>query len=452
MAGLEVDSVTSLLPTWSSVRFARIISCVRHPEAERLQICQVDAGEPEPLQIVCGAPNARAGIQVPLAMIGTRINSELTIKKAKLRGVESFGMLCSARELGLSDDAGGLLELPSDAPPGTLLIDYLQLQDHVIEVDLTPNRGDCLSMLGVAREIAVLLYTPLLPQNISSITPTIAAQREVRLQAPADCPRYLGRVIEGIDTQVPTPLWIQERLRRNDIRCLNILVDVTNYILLELGQPMHAFDLNKLRGGIVVRRATAGETLTLLDGKAISLDESCLVIADAERSVALAGVMGGAETAVDSTTQNVFLESAFFTPTSVAGRARRFGLHTDASHRYERGVDPEITLRAMERATELLIEAAGGQPGPIVEVKSADDLPRKQPILLRPSFIRKLLGISIEPVEIERILTQLGMSLCRDSEHYIVTPPLFRFDINQEVDLIEELGRIYGYNHLPTTR
>lgn len=453
MAGLEVESVTSLMPVWSSVCVARIISCEPHPQAERLQICQVDAGDgASPLQIVCGAPNAREGILVPLAKIGTKFSDQFKIKKAKLRGIESFGMLCSTQELGLSDDAEGLLEFPADAPLGTSLIDYFQLDDHVIEMDLTPNRGDCLSVLGVARELSVLLNTPTHSQEQKESPVTSSLQRSVALQAPADAPKYLGRVIEGVNAQAATPLWIAERLRRSGVRSLSLLVDITNYVMLELGQPMHAFDLEKLSGDVIVRRASDQEKLTLLDGKEITMDSSCLVIADTQRAIALAGVMGGSETAVDTETKNVFLESAFFTPTSIAGRARRFGLHTDASHRYERGVDPEITRRALERATELIIEIAGGSAGPLSEAISVEHLPQERTITLRENFVEKLLGIAIEPTEIERILTQLGMNLRANGDHYEVTPPLFRFDLNLEVDLVEELGRIYGYNHLPMTR
>lgn len=452
MAGLEVESITSLLPFWKNIRIARIISCEKHPQADRLQVCQVDAGESEPLQIVCGAPNARPDIFVPLAMIGTQMDAEFTIKKAKLRGVESFGMLCSARELGLSEENSGLLEFPSDVTPGTDLIEYLQLQDNLIEVDLTPNRGDCLSMIGVAREVSVLLNSPLKTPDILPVEAVTQKHLPIEIQAPQDCPRYLGRVIENIDASAPTPIYIRERLRRSGIRSLNILVDVTNYSLIELGQPMHAFDLDKLQGGIRVRRAAKEESLTLLDGKTVLLDEECLVIADHNQAVALAGVSGGQETAVSNATKNVFLESAFFSPISIAGRARRFGMHTDASHRYERGVDPNMARTAIERATQLLVSIAGGSPGPVVEALSQDHLPIKQPIMLRPAYVHKLLGIAIEPTEIVRILKQLGMTVEPVGEEYRITPPLFRFDINLEVDLIEELGRIYGYNRLPMTR
>ncbi|HNE01002.1 MAG TPA: phenylalanine--tRNA ligase subunit beta, partial [Plasticicumulans sp.] len=383
MAGLEVDAVTPVAGVFSGVVVGHVLDVQPHPDADKLRVCRVDAGSGEPLQIVCGAPNVHTGMRAPVATIGAVLPGDFKIRKSKLRGVESFGMLCSARELGLSEDHGGLMPLPAEAVPGTDLRACLGLDDRVIEVDLTPNRGDCLSVAGVAREVAVLNGSALTPVVC---TPVPAASEEVfpvRIEAGADCPRYAGRVIRGVDPRAATPLWMTERLRRAGLRSLGPLVDVTNYVLLELGQPMHAYDLDRLRQGIHVRHANEGESLELLDGKSVELASDVLVIADGEGPVGLAGIMGGARTAVQPGSTRVFLEVAYFAPSAIAGRARRFGLTTDASQRFERGVDPEGGRRAIERATALLLEIAGGRAGPVQVTEEPALLPSRSPVLLR---------------------------------------------------------------------
>ncbi len=449
MAGLEVDGVAPAGGEFSGVVVGRVVELQAHPQADKLRIARVDVGNGKLLQIVCGAPNARVGLHAPTALIGARLPGDLIIKPTTLRGVESQGMLCSARELGLSEQAGGLLELPPDSPPGQDLTELLGLDDRIIEIDLTPNRGDCLSLAGVAREIGVLNRLPLNPVEIAPVVPAIDDTFPVELANPADCPRYAGRVIRGVDPTAATPLWMVERLRRSGIRSLGPLVDVTNYVMLELGQPLHAFDLAKLRDAIVVRRARPGDTLELLNGQRVEPDPETLLITDASGPIALAGIMGGATTECDPHTRDVFLESAFFSPLSVAGRARRYGLHTDASHRFERGVDPTLQARAVERATRLLIDIAGGTPGPLTDTSDANHLPQAATIELRASRIRHVLGCVIDSTEIEEILQRLGMRLVATDTGWRVTPPGFRFDITIEVDLIEEIGRIHGYNRIP---
>lgn len=452
MAGLEVDAVTPVAGVFSGVVVGHVLDVQPHPDADKLRICRVDAGSGEPLQIVCGAPNVHTGMRAPVATIGAVLPGDFRIRKSKLRGVESFGMLCSARELGLSEDHGGLMPLPADAVPGTDLRDYLGLDDRVIEVDLTPNRGDCLSVAGVAREVAVLNDAPLTPVACTPVPAADDARFPVRIEAGADCPRYAGRVIRGVDPAAATPLWMTERLRRAGLRTLGPLVDVTNYVLLELGQPMHAFDLGRLAGGIVVRRAMAGEALDLLNGSRIELLPESLVIADHTGPVALAGIMGGAATACTGTTVDVFLESAFFAPQRIAGRARRYGLHTDSSHRFERGVDPVGQVPAIERATRLILDICGGTPGPVTEVVAEDELPLAPTIRLRRERIRRLLGFELDDASVTGILERLGMRLVPSEEGWQVTPPPFRFDMAIEADLIEDIGRIHGYNRLPTHR
>jgi phenylalanyl-tRNA synthetase beta chain len=366
MAGLEVDGVEPVAPPLDGVVVGRIAEISQHPDADRLRVCQVDVGGDDLVQVVCGAPNARQGLCAPIATVGTVLPGEFKIKRSKLRGIESLGMLCSAVELGLGEAADGLLELADDATPGTPLTIHLGLDDTAIEVDLTPNRGDCLGLAGIAREVGVLNRATVTPVATDSVAATVDDTFPVELAAPEGCPRYLGRVIRGIDPHAVTPTWMQERLRRSGIRSLGPLVDVTNYVMLELGQPMHAFDLSRLTGGIVVRWAAQGEKLLLLDGREVGevgLDTETLVIADHGQAVAIAGVMGGELSGIADDTDTLFLESAFFAPTVIAGRARRYGMHTDASHRFERGVDPELQRRAIERATALLLEIVGGEPG-----------------------------------------------------------------------------------------
>jgi len=452
MAGLEVDTAEPVAPPLDGVIVGRIATIEPHPDADRLRVCHVDAGDGTPLQVVCGAPNAREGLHVPLATIGTTLG-EMKIKRSKLRGVESFGMLCSAVELGLGEESGGLLELPDDTVPGTPLVDLLGLTDTAIEIDLTPNRGDCLGVAGVAREVGVLNRAPVTPVVIDPVPAVIDATFPVELASPEGCPRYVGRVIRGIDPHATTPLWMQERLRRSGIRSLGPLVDVTNYVMLELGQPMHAFDLGRLKGGIVVRWAAAGEKLLLLDGREVDLDPETLVIADHEEAVAIAGVMGGELSGISEETETLFLESAYFAPPMISGRARRYNMHTDAAHRFERGVDPMgLQVRAMERATALLLDIVGGEPGPVVDTAVAEHLPQPATIVLRHARISALLGIEIAAGEVEDILKRLGMVLTRTDDGWQVQAPGYRFDIAIEADLIEELVRIHGYHRVPSTR
>jgi len=448
MAGLEVDGVEPAAPAFSNVVVVEIVAATQHPDAEKLRVCQVSNGG-EQFQIVCGATNARVGIKVPLATVGAQLPGDLNIKQAKLRGVDSFGMLCGASELGLPDVIDGLMELPQDAPVGKSLREYLQLDDNIIEVGLTPNRGDCLSTVGIAREVSVLNSVALTPVNTAAVLPTADDTFPVSVEAAADCPRYIGRVIRNIDISKPTPVWMRERLRRGGIRSIDAVVDVTNYVMLELGQPMHAFDLDNLVGGIVVRSAQAGEKLQLLNGQQLELQAGNLVIADQQKALALAGIMGGEQSGVSATTRHLFLESAFFAPLKLAGRARGYGLHTDSSHRFERGVDFRLQRAAIERATALLLSICGGEPGPVIEVDSPADLPAVPNIQLRRARITQLLGFDIADTEVERILKALGMQISASAEGWLVQPPSYRFDIVVEADLLEELARIYGYNNLP---
>ncbi|MEX0430706.1 phenylalanine--tRNA ligase subunit beta [Spiribacter insolitus] len=452
MAGLEVDAVETAAPAFSDVVVGEITECEQHPDAERLRVCQVNDGTDEPKTVVCGAPNAVAGLKAPFARVGARLPEAMKIKAAKLRGIKSFGMLCAARELGLSEESAGLMALPAEAPVGADLRDWLDLDDPVIEVELTPNRSDCLSMAGVAREVGVLTRNPVAVPAIEEVPATTEATLGVTLESPADCPRYCGRVVHGVNTQAPTPTWLAERLRRAGIRPLGIVVDITNYLMLELGQPMHAFDLAMLVGGIRVRQARPGERLELLNGDTVSLGADTLVIADEQKPVALAGVMGGQATAVSDGTTDIFLEAAFFAPAAIAGRAREYGLHTDSSHRFERGVDPERCREAMERATALLLAHAGGEPGPVTEAVDAVHLPQERRVTVRPTRVNALLGTAIDEEAMRETLTRLGMVPEEKGEHWEIVAPSWRFDIAREVDLIEEIARIHGYDRLPSRR
>ncbi|MBD9427753.1 phenylalanine--tRNA ligase subunit beta [Pseudomonas sp. PDM15] len=449
MVGLEVDAVIPVAGQFSGVVVGEILSAEQHPDADKLRVCQVSNGSAT-FQVVCGAPNARAGIKIPFAMIGAELPGDFKIKQAKLRGVESQGMLCSASELQISEDNNGLMELAADAPVGQSLREYLGLDDASIEIGLTPNRGDCLSLAGLAREVGAIYAAPV---TTVSVVPVAAAHDEVRpveVLAPEACPRYLGRVVRNVDLSKSTPLWMVERLRRSDIRSIDAAVDVTNYVMLELGQPMHAFDLAEINGGIRVRMAEEGEKLVLLDGQEVSLRADTLVIADHNRALAIAGVMGGEHSGVSDKTRDLFLESAFFDTISVAGKARSYGLHTDSSHRFERGVDSQLARNAMERATALLLEIVGGEAGPIIEVASATDLPNVAPITLRAERISQMLSMDMDDAEVERLLNALGLStVAQGAGQWQVSVPSHRFDISLEVDLIEELGRLYGYNRLP---
>ncbi|HEX5960693.1 MAG TPA: phenylalanine--tRNA ligase subunit beta [Rhodanobacteraceae bacterium] len=448
MSGLEVAGVDTIGAALEGVVVARIVACAPHPDADKLQVCRVDTGSGE-VQIVCGAPNARAGLVAPLATPGAKLPNGSTIKAARLRGVESRGMLCSAKELGIDADASGLLELPADAPLGQTLADCLGLPDASIEVELTPNRGDCLGMLGLADEVAAEFGVRAERFEVPAVEAALAAPRPIRLEAGADCPRYLGRTVRGIDMAAGTPAWMAQRLRAAGVKPINVAVDVGNYVMLETGQPMHAFDESRLTGGIVVRHARASETLKLLDGNDAKLDPGFLVIADAARLLAVAGVMGGFDSRVTETTRDVFLEAAHFAPAAVMGRARKLGLTTDAAHRFERGVDPELPRAALERATALLIEIAGGKPGEVLEAALPEYLPRSGPVTLRRARIVRVLGIPIEDAAVERILTALGMRVETGADGWRVTPPSRRFDIEREEDLIEEVARIHGYEAIP---
>ncbi|HSX59542.1 MAG TPA: phenylalanine--tRNA ligase subunit beta [Tahibacter sp.] len=450
MAGLEVEGVEVLGEGLDGVLVGEIVACEKHPNADKLRVCSVSVGNAEPLQIVCGAPNARLGLKAPVATIGAKLPNGMDIKQAALRGVDSFGMLCSAKELGLDADASGLMELPADAPTGASLATCLALPDASIELKMTPNRPDCLGLRGLAYDVAALFGASLAESAEDAATVTSNAARSVRLDAGADCPRYLGRVVEGIDPTSPSPLWLKERLRRAGLRPISAVVDITAYVMLELGQPMHAFDNARLAGDIHVRRARTGETLTLLDGNDVTLDEPFLVIADEARAVALAGIMGGLDSRVTDATTDVFLESAHFAPASIMGRARKLGMHTDASHRFERGVDPELPRAALERATALLLQIAGGKAGPVVEAVAADHLPQRKPVVLRRQRLLRVLGMDVPDAEVDRILRALGMSVAATEAGWSVTPPARRFDIDIEEDLIEEVVRVHGYERVPT--
>ncbi len=446
MAGLEVEAMTPAAPPFSNVLVAEILSAEKHPDADRLRVCQVDVGDVAPITIVCGAPNAAAGLKVPCARPGAQLPG-IEIKVAKVRGVESFGMLCSSKELGLEGTEDGLMVLPDDAPVGEDFRTWLNLDDTLIILKLTPNRADCLSMQGLAREVGAITGTEVRFPQIREVAIRIEDSLPVEVQAGEACPRYLGRVVRGINAQAETPRWMAERLERSGIRPLLAPVDITNYVLLELGQPMHAFALSRLKGGIEVRLARAGETLELLNGQTVELAPDMLVIADAGGPVALAGIMGGLPTSVERVTVDVFLEAAFFSPTAIAGRARRLGLSTDSSHRYERGVDFGATHRAMERATELLLDICGGQAGPITEAVA--DLPRRDAITLRLARLERVAGIRIEADQVARDLAALGASVERHDDSLVVTPPSFRFDLAIEEDLIEEAVRLFGYDNIP---
>lgn len=451
MAGLEVDAVTPLAEGLSGVVVAEIVAAQQHPDADKLRVCSVNTGS-DTVQIVCGAPNAEVGLKAPLAQPGAKLPGGVKIKKAKLRGVESQGMLCSAAELTLSDDHDGLLALASDAPVGTDISEYLNLDDRLIEIGLTPNRADCLSVLGVARDLAVVVDLPFSDEEAVPVEPMISETFPVTVLSPEKCPRYLGRVIKDVDINRPTPLFMVERLRRSGIRSIDPVVDITNYVMLEIGQPLHAFNLEALEGGIVVREAQPNEALTLLDGQARDMIEGTLMIADEVKPLAMAGIMGGQGSGVDKQTRHLFLEAAFFTPELMAGRARHYGLHTDASHRYERGVDPELPYRAIERATTLLLEWVGGKPGPITDISATEHLPPRAGVTLRASAIEAMLGIEVPADEVTRILKGLGFEVVHDAaaQEWCCTAPSWRFDMGLEADLIEEIARIFGYDNIPT--
>ncbi|MFP1917772.1 phenylalanine--tRNA ligase subunit beta [Lonsdalea quercina] len=449
MAGLEVDGVEPAAGAFNGVFVGEVVECEQHPNADKLRVTKVNVGGERLLDIVCGAPNCRKGLKVAVATIGAVLPGDFKIKAAKLRGEPSEGMLCSFSELGIADDHNGILELPADAPIGSDLREYLKLDDNIIEISVTPNRADCLSLQGVARDVAVLNGVAFNAPEITPVEPTIADTFPISVDAPEACPRYLGRVVKGINVKASTPLWMREKLRRCGIRSIDPVVDVTNYVLLELGQPMHAFDLARLDGNITVRTAQEGETLRLLDGNDAKLNAETLVIADSSKALAMAGIFGGEHSGVNEETQDVLLECAFFNPLAITGRARRYGLHTDASHRYERGVDPELQSQAMERATRLLLDICGGEAGPVVDVTHDKNLPARATIALRREKLDRLIGHHIADDKVSDILERLGCQVTRIADGWQATAPSWRFDMEIEEDLVEEVARIYGYDNIP---
>lgn len=449
MAGLEVEERRGAGADFSNVVVAYVLSVEKHPDADKLKLCSVDVGDASPLQIVCGAPNVAAGMKVPCARVGAKLPG-IEIKQAKVRGIESFGMLCSARELGLSDDHGGLLPLAADATVGEDIRRHLDLDDHLITLKLTPNRADCLSLLGIARELSALTGAPLLVPEVTPVAAVVADTREVVLDAPQSCSRYCGRIIRGVNAKAPTPEWMKRRIERSGIRSISFLVDVTNYVMLELGQPLHAFDDAELSGAIHVRLPKPGEQLLLLNEQTVTPSADTALIADDVKPLAMAGVMGGEHSGINDSTRDLFLESAFFPPAAIAGKARALGFSSDASHRYERGVDFELQRKAIERATQLIVETCDGQPGPVTEAVSTAHLPARKPVRLRTARVARVLGISLGAERIEGMLRGLGLALERQGDDFLVTPPSFRFDIEIEEDLIEEIARIHGYDNVPS--
>ncbi|MEW9798616.1 phenylalanine--tRNA ligase subunit beta [Alteromonas sp. CYL-A6] len=449
MAGLEVDGVEPVAAEFTGVVVGRVVKCDQHPNADKLRVTKVNVGDDELLDIVCGAPNCRQGLKVAVAKVGAVLPGDFKIKKAKLRGEPSMGMLCSFSELGISDDHDGIIELPQDAPVGKDIREYLNLDDSTIEIDLTPNRADCLGVRGIAREVGVLNNLDVCEPQIDDVAPEIDDTLNITLSAPDACPRYLGRVIKGVDVTAPSPLWLQEKLRRSGIRSIDPIVDVTNYVLIELGQPMHAFNLAAIDGGINVRLASEGESLTLLDESTVELKSDTLVIADDNKPLAMAGIFGGLHSGVNADTKDILLESAFFSRDAIMGRARQYGLHTDASHRYERGVDPALQRKAMERATALITDICGGQPGPVAEAVDEASLPTRATITLRRERLTRVLGIAIDDDKVTEMLNRLGMAVTETDAGWQAVAPSYRFDIAIEEDLIEEVARVYGYNNIP---
>jgi phenylalanyl-tRNA synthetase beta chain len=448
-AGLEVDAVESVSGPIEHLLVGKVLSVEKHPDADRLNCTSVDIGS-EVLSIVCGAANVRPGLMVAVATVGAKLPNGLKIKKAKVRGVESIGMLCSASELGLEENSAGIIELDADAEIGQRVDEYLQLGDNLIDIDLTPNRGDCLSVQGIAREMKVLADGHYHPLDIDAVSASIDDTIEVELNDSINCPRYIGRVIKNISQDVTTPLWMQERLRRSGVRPISPVVDITNYVMIELGQPMHAFDLAKLNGKIVIRQSQAGETIKLLDESEATLDAQTLVIADATAPIAIAGVMGGLNSAIDDNTVDIVLEAAHFTRKSASGKARRYGLHTESSFRFERGVDPQLPPQAIERATELVLEICGGHAGPLVEQKEDSAIQGKPAVEIRLDRLISMLGMDLDEAEVGDILSRIADSVTGDNGVWSVKPPSYRFDIECEADLVEEVARVKGYDNIPT--
>ncbi|ENV01680.1 MULTISPECIES: phenylalanine--tRNA ligase subunit beta [Acinetobacter] len=448
MLGLEVDELAPVAKPFTGVVIGEVLTVEQHPDADRLRVTTVNIGSGEPLQIVCGAPNVRAGMKAPVATIGAVLPGDFKIKKGKLRGVESQGMLCGASEIDLEDKIDGLLELPADAPVGVNIREYLKLDDNVIDISITPNRGDCFSIRGIAREIAVINKLQMNEPVINSVDATIADEKKVVISAEG-APRYLGRVVKNVNVKAATPEWMEQALSRSGIRTHSILVDVTNYVLMELGQPMHAFDLSKIEGAVHVRQATQQEKLQLLNDQEVELQEDIMVIADDQKALAIAGIMGGLSSSVTDDTTDIFLESAFFAPLAIAGRARRFGLHTDSSQRYERGVDFELPLIAMNRASQLIQELAGGEFGPITVAEKTDLLPKREAIELKQAQVDQLLGYQVAGEFIADALTRLGCKVTVKAEsEWSVVPPSHRYDMAIYQDLIEEVARIDGYDNI----
>ncbi len=448
MAGLEVDGVDAVAGEFSGIVVGQVVSKEQHPDADKLSLCQVSDGS-ETFQVVCGASNVREGLKIPFAKIGAVLPGNFKIKKAKLRGVESFGMLCAESEMGMSDSSDGLMELAENAPVGVDIRDYLKLDDSIIEVDLTPNRADCLSIKGLAREVGTLNKEDVTEVIINPVAPSIDDKLTVSLNAVDGCPKYVGRIVKGVNLNAQTPLWMVEKLRRSGVRSIDPIVDVTNFVLLEQGQPMHAFDLAKLDGGIDVRMAKTDETLTLLDGQEVKLKEDTLVISDQAKVLAIAGIMGGEFSGVTADTKDIFLEVAYFNPVSIAGKARNYGLHTDSSHRFERGVDYRLQVAAMERATQLILDICGGEAGPVVETIEESAMPSEVTVTLRSERVKQVLALELAKADISDMLTRLGMQVTETEAGWTVNVPSYRFDISIEADLIEEIARIYGYNNLP---
>ncbi len=450
MAGLEVDAVEPAAPKFSGVVVAKLLKVNAHPDAKKLHVCQVDDGNGELCNVICGASNVRDGLKVAFAKVGAILPANFKIESKELRGVESFGMLCSASELGLAEASQGIMELPENAELGADVYEYFALNDQVIDVDLTPNRSDCLSIQGVAREVSALLDVPLQKEStIPAVNVTTPTVFPVEIKAKQECPRYVGRVIEAVDGSVQSPLWMQEKLRRAGVRSINAITDITNFVMLDIGQPMHAFDFSALNNGIDVRFANKAEKLELLDGQVVELVGDELVIADSKRAVALAGIMGGQETSIQASTTKVFLESASFKPQVIAGKARRYGLHTDSSHRFERGVDPSLARLAIERATQLIVDIVGGNAGPITCEEELSTLPVSESIVLKHAKVESLLGIEISATNIKLMLERLCCDVSVNEDVLHVVPPSYRFDLNNDVDLIEEVARLVGYENIP---
>ncbi|MGB9097231.1 phenylalanine--tRNA ligase subunit beta [Erwinia sp.] len=449
MAGLEVDGVEAVAGAFHGVVVGEVVECGQHPNADKLRVTKINVGGDRLLDIVCGAPNCRQGLKVAVATVGAVLPGDFKIKAAKLRGEPSEGMLCSFSELGISDDHDGIIELPLDAAVGTDIREFLKLDDNTIEISVTPNRADCLGIIGVARDVAVLNKMTLTEPDISPVAATVQDTFPIRVEAKEACPRYLGRVVKGINVKAATPLWMKEKLRRCGIRSIDPVVDITNFVLLELGQPMHAFDLDRIDGGIVVRMAEEGELLTLLDGTEAKLKADTLVIADHQKALAMGGIFGGEHSGVNEETCNVLFECAFFSPLSITGRARRYGLHTDASHRYERGVDPQLQFKAIERATRLLLDICGGEAGPVIDVTNEETLPERATITLRREKLDRLIGHVVADSEVSDILRRLGCEVTEGEGVWQAVAPGWRFDMEIEEDLVEEVARVYGYNNIP---